>query len=116
MNTVCHKQLRFESLFGKQVTADFDAGGLLLRELDERYGLIEGAANCLADPRHGSWLIHELRTLVKQRIFSIALGYEVTMMQRLFEAIQRSRAYQAGSQRHLWIWPRRPRSVGLKTM
>jgi len=37
MNTACHKQLRFESLFGKQVTADFDggnitsdAGGLLL--------------------------------------------------------------------------------------
>ncbi|NOQ43580.1 MAG: IS1380 family transposase, partial [Dehalococcoidia bacterium] len=83
MNTVCHKQLRFESLFCKQVTADFDggnitsdAGVLLLRELDERYGLTEGAANCLADPRHSSWVIHELRTLVKQRIFSIALGYE----------------------------------------
>jgi hypothetical protein len=66
MNTVCHKQLRFESLFGKQVTADFDggnissdAGGLQLRELDERYGLIEGAANCLADPRHSSWVIHQ---------------------------------------------------------
>ena len=83
MNTVCHKQLRFGSLFSKQVTADFDggnitsdAGGLLLRELDERYGLTEGAANCLVDPRHSSWVLHELRTLVKQRIFSIALGYE----------------------------------------
>jgi len=83
MNTVCHKQLRFESLFGKQVTADFDggnitsdAGALLLGELDKRLNLTEGAAECLADPRHPSWVIHELKTLVKQRIFSIALGYE----------------------------------------
>jgi len=83
MNAVCHKQLRFESIFGKQVTADFDgghitsdAGGLLLRELDKRYRLTEGVAKCLADPRHDSWVIHELTTLVKQRIFSIALGYD----------------------------------------
>ena len=44
METVCHNQLRFESLFSKEVIADFaggritsDAGGLLLRELDQRY-------------------------------------------------------------------------------
>jgi hypothetical protein len=40
METVCHNQLRFESLFSKEVIADFaggritsDAGGLVLREL-----------------------------------------------------------------------------------
>jgi hypothetical protein len=83
MDTVCHKQLRFGSLFGKEVISDFeggritsDAGGLLLRELDERYGLTEGAAGSLIDSRHPSWVIHELKTLVKQRIFSIALGYD----------------------------------------
>ena len=83
MNTVCHKQLTFESLFNKQVTADFDGGhitsdggGLLLREIDERYGLTAGFADTLADRRHRSWVIHELQTLVKQRIFSIALGYD----------------------------------------
>jgi hypothetical protein len=26
MDTVCHKQFRFESLFGKQITTDFDGG------------------------------------------------------------------------------------------
>jgi hypothetical protein len=43
METVCHKQLIFESLFSKKVVADFaggritaDATGLLLRELDQR--------------------------------------------------------------------------------
>jgi hypothetical protein len=44
METVCHNQLRFESLFSKEVITDFaggritsDAGGLVLRELDLRY-------------------------------------------------------------------------------
>ena len=85
MDTVCHKQLSFGSLFGKQVTAVFDgghmtsdAGGLLLRQLDERYGITEEAANSLDDRRHSSWVIHDLRTLIRQRIFSMALGYEDT--------------------------------------
>lgn len=58
MDAVCHKQLHFGSLFGKEVIADFkggritsDAGGLLLRELDQRYRLTEKAAACLHDPR-----------------------------------------------------------------
>lgn len=83
MDTVCHKQLSFGSLFGKQITGDFeggrissDAGGLLLRELDECYGLSEGVAGSLIDSRHPSWVIHELSSLVKQRVFSIALGYD----------------------------------------
>ena len=58
METVCHNQLIFESLLSKEVVADFaggritsDAGGLLLRELDQRYRLAENAARCLHDPR-----------------------------------------------------------------
>ena len=85
MNTVCHKQLHFGSLFGKEVTADFeggritsDAGALLLRELDERYGLSETVAKTLGDPRDPTRVIHERGVLVKQRIFSIAMGYEDT--------------------------------------
>jgi len=83
MSTVCHKQLSLGSLFGKQIVADFaggritsDAGGVLLRAIDHRYGLSEAVAESLRDPRHPSWVIHELKSLVKQRIFSIALGYE----------------------------------------
>jgi hypothetical protein len=85
MDTVCHKQLRFGSLFGKKVIGDFeggritsDAGVLLLRELDERYGLTTGAACSLHDPRDPTRVIHELKTMLKQRIFSIAMGYEDT--------------------------------------
>ncbi len=83
METVCHNQLRFESLFSKEVVADFaggritsDAGGLVLRELDQRYRLAENAARCLHDPRDGHKVKHDLLTLVRQRLFAIAQGYE----------------------------------------
>ena len=83
METVCHKQLIFESLFGKEVVADFaggritsEAGGLLLRELDQRYRLAENAARCLHDPREGHQVKHDLLTLVRQRLFAMAQGYE----------------------------------------
>lgn len=83
METVCHKQLSFERLVGKRFEVDFsggritsDGGGLLLREVDLRYGLTEGIASCLRDPRDPQKVTHEMRILVAQRIFSIALGYE----------------------------------------
>jgi hypothetical protein len=83
METVCHNQLRFESLFSKEVVADFaggritsDAGGLLLRELDQRYRLAENVAQCLHDPRDSHKIKHDLLTLVRQRLFAIAQGYE----------------------------------------
>ena len=83
METLCHKQLRFESLFSKEVIADFeggritsDAGGLLLLELDQRYLLAEQAATCLHDLRDSSKVKHDLLTLIRQRLFAIALCYE----------------------------------------
>ena len=83
METVCHKQLTFESLFSKEIIADFeggritsDAGGLLLRELDHRYRLTEKAARYLHDPRDSHKVKHNLLTLVRQRLFPIAQGYE----------------------------------------
>jgi hypothetical protein len=83
METVCHNQLIFESLFSKEVIADFeggritsDAGGLLLRELDQRYRIAENAARCLHDPRDSHKVKHDLLTLVRQRLFAIALGYK----------------------------------------
>jgi hypothetical protein len=83
METVCHDQLTFESLFSKEVVADFaggritsDAGGLLLRELDQRYRVTEKVAGCLQDPRESHKVKHDLLTLVRQRLFAIAQGYE----------------------------------------
>ncbi len=83
METVCHNQLIFESLFSKEVIADFaggritsDAGGLLLRELDQRYRIAKNAGRCLHDPRDSHKVKHDLLTLVRQRLFALAQGYE----------------------------------------
>jgi hypothetical protein len=83
LKTLCHNQLHFESLFSKEVIADLeggqitsDAGGLLLRELDQRYRVAEKAATCLRDSRDAGKIKHDLLTLIRQRLFAIALGYE----------------------------------------
>jgi hypothetical protein len=83
MSTVCHKQLSLGRVLGKEITADFDggritsdAGGLILRLLDERYEIAGSAARCLQDPRDPGKTVHSDLALLKQRIFSIALGYE----------------------------------------
>lgn len=61
-------------LEGGQITSD--AGGMLLRELDQRYRIAEKAAACLHDPRDAGKVKHDLLTLVRQCLFAIALGYE----------------------------------------
>lgn len=75
--------LTFSSLGRKKICADFagghltsDAGALLLRQIDKRIGLIDALAACLSDPRDPAKTIHDVRTLLAQRIFAIALGYE----------------------------------------
>jgi hypothetical protein len=85
MKQVCHKQLDLGSLFGKKIVGDFDGGritsdggGFVLSELDKRYGLTDGIADSLHDGRDRSRIIHQIKTLLKQRIFLIAMGYEDT--------------------------------------
>jgi len=75
--------LTFSSLSGRKIVADFeggrltsDAGGLLLRELDRRIGLTHALAGCITDPRDPEKVIHEVRTMLVQRIHGVALGYE----------------------------------------
>jgi hypothetical protein len=83
VNTLCHKQLTFESLLGKKIVADFeggqitsDAGCLLLREIDKRHGITESLAGILYDPRRPDRILHDNRSMLQQRLFSIAIGYE----------------------------------------
>ena len=53
-----------------------DAGALLLGAADRAIGLVERFAACFADGRAAALIEHEVRTLVGQRVFGIALGYE----------------------------------------
>jgi hypothetical protein len=82
--TECTRQkLIFSSLNRQKVEADFDggrltsdAGILWLREVSRRTGLIDAWADCITDHRDPAKLIHDLTTMLSQRIFGIAAGYE----------------------------------------
>src|SRR6478736_3987750 len=73
----------FGAVEGRRVVSEFDggaitsdAGGLLLGAADQAIGLIEGFAACFEDRRLPGLIEHSVATLVGQRVFAIALGYE----------------------------------------
>lgn len=76
-------QLTFSYLTKRTLTVDFqggeitsDAGLLLIRQADNALGLIEGLAGCIADVRDARYTDHDLRTLLRQRVYQIVAGYE----------------------------------------
>ena len=59
---------------GEQNTSD--GGGLLLREVEERFGILTQVAQCFRDGRDPRYCEFSLRELLAQRIYALALGYE----------------------------------------
>src|SRR5215207_6257359 len=84
MQTECSADLfGFAAVGGRRVEAAFDggtitsdAGALLLGATDRAIGLTERFAGCFADGRRPELIEHAVATLVGQRVFGIALGYE----------------------------------------
>jgi DDE family transposase len=84
MPTECNAGLfDFGSVEGRRVVAGFDggrvtsdAGALLLGATDKVIGLIDRFAACFSDGRSATDVEHTVATLVGQRVFGIALGYE----------------------------------------
>jgi Transposase DDE domain group 1 len=84
MQTECNADLfGFARVEGRSVVAAFDggkitsdAGGLLLGAADQAVGLIDRFARCFRDSRSEELIEHTVATMVGQRIFGIALGYE----------------------------------------
>jgi Transposase DDE domain group 1 len=84
MQTDCiPDSLVFAPVEGRAVVAAFDggaitsdAGALLLGATDRAIGLIERFAACFRDARRRELIEHRVTTLVGQRVFGIALGYE----------------------------------------
>jgi Transposase DDE domain group 1 len=73
----------FGRVEGRPVVAEFDggvltsdAGGLLLGAADRRLDLVRRLAGCFRDARDARFVEHSVATLVGQRVFGIALGYE----------------------------------------
>jgi len=84
MKTECNpEQLEFHALGRREVIGRFDGGritsdggGLLLREVDKRLGLLDRLATCFTDYRNPNSIEHSVQALVAQRAYGLALGYE----------------------------------------
>jgi Transposase DDE domain group 1 len=73
----------FQAHFSREVVARFDggrmtsdAGGLLLRETDQRLNLLPRLAQCFLDGRDSTRIEHSVAEMVAQRVYGLALGYE----------------------------------------
>ncbi len=84
MPTECSpERYAFAAVEGRAVVAGFDggaitsdAGALLLGATDRAIGLTGRFAECFIDRRRPEYVEHLVATLVGQRVFAIALGYE----------------------------------------
>jgi hypothetical protein len=82
--TECNRQpMLFASVDRRQIVADFQGGDLtsdgglpLLREVDRKIGLIDAIDAAIYDPRFQPLVVHDQRTILAQRIFALAAGYE----------------------------------------
>jgi len=73
----------FSSVQQRELVAEFtaghitsDAGIILLREADRQIGLLDALNAAIADPRSPERILHPQKTLLAQRLFGLAAGYE----------------------------------------
>ena len=84
MSTECTQVVfGFHPLKRHEIRAQFDGGamtsdggGLLLREVEKRIGILRAFADCFTDYRNADRIEHAVEELVAQRIYALALGYE----------------------------------------
>ena len=80
MRTQCNEEfLDFHHLDKREVRGEFaggaitsDAGGLLLREVEKRAGIIAQFAACFRDHRQAERIEHRVQELVAQRVYGPA--------------------------------------------
>jgi DDE family transposase len=77
------KPFEFHPLGSRDVVAHFDggditsdAGGLMLREVEQRTGILKKFAACFVDHRNPDAIEHPVEDLVAQRAYGLCLGYE----------------------------------------
>jgi hypothetical protein len=83
MTECSQSSFSFARLYRRDIVAQFDggdittdAGGLLLREVDQRLRVTERLAACFTDHRRADLIEHTVAELVSQRLYGLALGYE----------------------------------------
>jgi hypothetical protein len=84
MSTECNQFVfGFHPLKQREIRAEFnggaissDGGGLLLREVEKRIGILRQFTACFTDYRNADLIEHTVAELVAQRVYGLALGYE----------------------------------------
>ncbi|HYA42446.1 MAG TPA: IS1380 family transposase, partial [Syntrophobacteraceae bacterium] len=69
--------------FDRSISIDFrgakitsDTGFLIMREIDQRFNILNAAASQIGDPRSARHTDHSLLELLRQRVYQVAAGYE----------------------------------------
>ena len=77
------ESFQFPAVNRRRVEANFqggditsDGGVLLLRQIDRHLGLSEAVGRALSDPRRQASCTHDGLSLLRQRMYALALGYE----------------------------------------
>ncbi len=77
------KQFNLGRIRGREIIANFkggritwDAGIILIAELDKKLKITEGFSKYFQDYRHSSYRNYSLIRLLAQRLYGIILGYE----------------------------------------
>ena len=83
MTNCTQESFQFPAVNRRRVEANFqggditsDGGVLLLQQIDRRLGLTEAIARVLQDPRRRASCEHDALSLLRQRVYALALGYE----------------------------------------
>jgi hypothetical protein len=88
---VPQEQVDFRLANGMEATAGFNGGDIspfggmvLLSQVDDSYGFLEGAARCIKDKRNQASVTHEILDLLKQIVLLICAGYSTTLASNYF--------------------------------
>ena len=115
MSTECTPEsLHSQEAHGRDVVARFDGGTLtsdagtlllLLREAERATGMLRQFTACFTDHRDAARVEHPVTSLVAQRVYGLALGYE-----DLFDMIA---ALQDAATRWLWQYNHEHPDMGI---
>ena len=83
MTNRSREQVSFPGVKGRRVEAAFEAGNissdggvLLLKQADRWLGLTAAASRVLTDPRRQAGCVHSQLSMIRQRVYGLALSYE----------------------------------------
>jgi hypothetical protein len=73
LSSVCKKPIEL-SFSAEKISSD--GGLLLLREIEAQTGILQSITNCIHEDRHTGYIKHSTQSMLTQRVFQIAAGYE----------------------------------------